>query len=358
MNAKQALKEFQLLVDVEIEGFFQNEREKAREVSPVAEIALERLSAYCLRPGKRIRPALMYYGYRLFEGENEKEIIKASIAPEILHAYLLIHDDIMDEDAMRRGEATMHEIYTDEHRRLYKKYDPAHFGEAMAICLGDVGCHYAMQALAAADFPSDKKTAAILKLHQQIITVGYGQMLDVMSTVMEDEDVTEEYVMRVHKYKTGVYTYETPLMIGATLAGASEEDIKVLSNYAIPAGIAFQIQDDILGMFGDQEKTGKANDSDLKEGKHTLLILKALEEANDAQAVTIRSALGNPQLTSELADDVREIIKKTGSLQYSIDTALSYVRQAKKALEARPAWTNEGRQFLDAVADYMINREF
>lgn len=358
MNVKQALKDYQKKVDIEIDKFFQEEREKAASVSPIASMALERLAEYSLRPGKRLRPALVFYGYKLFGGKEDDEAIKASIFIEILHAYLLIHDDVMDEDSMRRGEATMHEIYADEHRRLYKKYEAAHFGESMAICLGDVGCHYAMQSLAAAKFPAQEKTDAMLKLHEQIVTVGYGQMLDVMSTVMADEDVTEEYIMNVHKYKTAVYTYETPLMVGAKLAGASESDQKVLTDYSIPAGIAFQIQDDILGMFGDEKKLGKGNLSDLREGKHTLLITKALENASKEATETIKSALGNPEVTQEESDEVRQIIRDTGSLQYSIDTSVKYVKQAKAALEQRPKWKNESREFLDGIADYMIHREF
>lgn len=358
MDVKDALGKFQARVDKEIELFFEAERPKAAAISPIASAALEHLAEFSLRPGKRLRPALMYYGYKIFEGEQDEEVVKAAVCPEILHAYLLIHDDVMDQDERRRGEPTMHKVYEDEHRRLYKKYESAHFGESMAINLGDVGCHYALQALAAADFPAEQKTAAILKLHQQIVTVGYGQMLDVMSTVLNDEEVDEDYVMHVHQFKTAVYTYETPLMIGATLAGANEHDLKVLSDYAIPAGIAFQIQDDILGMFGDEKKLGKANISDLREGKHTLLIIKALEKASGEQKEVIKGALGNPNLTQKMADEVRRIVIDTGSLQYSVEAAIKYVKQAKKALEARPQWQNEGRRFLDGIADYMIEREF
>jgi geranylgeranyl diphosphate synthase type I len=181
-------------------------------------------------------------------------------------------------------------------------------------------------------------------------------MLDVLSSVKSE--ISEEDVFEIHEHKTATYTYQTPISVGAILAGATDKDVKILDGYAIPGGIAFQIRDDILGMFGDEMTLGKATISDLREGKHTLLIIKALEKGNKAQTKVITQALGNPNVTQEMADKVREIIIETGSLEYSKKTGRKFVLKAKKALAKMPNWNGEGRKFLDGVADYMIERDF
>jgi len=165
--------------------------------------------------------------------------------------------------------------------------------------------------------------------------------------------------MLVHYYKTGKYTYETPLHTGAILAGASDDDLKALTEYAIPGGIAFQIQDDILGMFGDEYKIGKPADSDLSEGKKTLLIVKAFEKGDSLQKKILNKNLGSPKISSKDLREVRQIIIDTGSLEYSKKIALNLVNKAKERLQkySHSNWIPEGREFLDGIADYMIKRD-
>lgn len=356
MKAKEALSNFQQIIEPLIKESFVEAVAQAESISPVAVDAIKLLQEYTLRKAKRLRAAFIYFSYLMLGGDDKQAILKASVSIEILHAYLLIHDDVMDQDSLRRGEPTMHKTYEDLHREQRLLHDAGHFGESMAICLGDVGAHLANKQLIDSDFPPERIIKAASEFNSQIATVGYGQMLDILSSVRSD--VVESDVMQVHRYKTASYTYETPIHVGAILAGAEEEDLVDLSGYAIPAGIAFQIQDDILGMFGDEEKLGKPNTSDLREGKNTLLILKALEEADSAQEKVIKEALGNPNLTDTQADDVRQIIRETGSLDYSKNVAIDFVRKAKQALSVRPEWVGEGREFLDGIADYMIEREF
>lgn len=356
MNAKQALTDFQEQIAPFIQEFFAGQLPVARNISqPSADVILH-LQEFTLRKAKRLRAALMYYTYLLMGGENTTEMLRTAVAIEVLQSYLLVHDDVMDQDSLRRGKPSMHKIYEQ------KLTDPQfsalreHYGEAMAICIGDVACHLSLQIITDADFAAEYKVKALSKLHQQITSVGQGQILDVNGSF--GAVVDEQYVINVHKYKTAKYTYETPMTVGALLAGAVDADLEILSDYAINAGIAFQIQDDILGMFGDEEKLGKPNISDLREGKQTLLILKALEQATPEQSRIIKSALGNKRVTQELAGQVRQIIIATGSLEYSKQLAIDYVRKAKAALARRPKWQNSGREFLDSIADYMIEREF
>lgn len=356
MDAKQTLEQFRNKLEPLLDEYFDQVVPQAKNISPVAHSAVTYLKEYTLRKAKRLRAALMYYTYLMLRGKNSEEALRVSAFIEIIQSYLLIHDDVMDQDALRRGGATIHTIYADVHRQQYGMQDPVHFGESMAINLGDIACHLACDILTDSDFDAPLKVKALSKLHKQIVTVGYGQMLDVVGSVRKS--VSEEDVFLVHEFKTATYTYETPISVGAILAGATDEDVKVLTDYAIPAGIAFQIQDDILGMFGDEEKLGKANTSDLREGKHTLLIIKALENGTPKQVKTITQALGNHNITQKDADKVRQIIRDTGSLEYSQEQTRKFVAQAKAALATRPEWQGEGREFLDGVADYMINREY
>ncbi|MFQ5493146.1 MAG: polyprenyl synthetase family protein [Candidatus Dojkabacteria bacterium] len=356
MNAKQALIKYQKRVEPLLNDYFKSVKPRYKKVSPESLEAVEILEEYTLRRAKRLRAALMYYSYLMMGGKNKKAAMDASIFIEILHAYLLIHDDVMDQDVLRRGKPTAHKIYEGIHKERYGLQDPVHFGESMAINLGDVACHISLKLLVDSDFEAENKIRALSKLHGQITTVGLGQMLDVIGSVRNE--IKEKDVFQTHEYKTATYTYETPIAVGAILAGASDRNVKTLSKYSIPAGIAFQIQDDILGMYGDEDKLGKANTSDLREGKHTLLIIKALEKASKKDGAAITRALGNSNLTDRMAERVREIIRKTGSLGYSKKTAKKFVYKAKDALEAMPDWDGEGREFLEGVADYMINREF
>lgn len=356
MDAKQTLTEYAAKVEAELDRYFASLIPQTHKVAPEAVDALLILREYTLRKAKRLRAALIYYTYRMMGGRNLDEALRVSMFIELIQSYLLIHDDVMDQDELRRGKPTVHTIYKNIHRQRKYRQDSLHFGESQAINLGDVSCHLALDILTESDFPDKNKIKALSQLNKQITTVGYGQMLDVFGSVQSR--TTEEDVMRIHHYKTATYTYETPMTVAALLAGADDKDLKILSDFAIPAGIAFQIQDDILGMFGDEDKLGKANDSDLREGKHTLLIIKAIEKAKNVEKQVIKAALGNPNLTEEMADAVREVIISTGSLDYSKELAIKLVKKAKAALAKMPDWNGEGRAFLDGIADYMINREF
>lgn len=356
MDAKQELGKYQKKIEPELRKVFKTYKAEAKKVTPESLAAVEHLEEYTMRRAKRLRAALFYYSYKMLGGKDVTEAFKTSVFMELVQSYLLIHDDVMDQDQLRRGKPTMHKIYEDIHRKDYGIQDPKHFGESMAINIGDIACHIAFDILTKSKFPDKNKIRALERAHRQVRITGFGQMLDILTTVKNT--VYPEDVYQVHEYKTATYTYETPISVGAILAGATDKDIRILSKYAIPAGIAFQIQDDILGMFGDEDKLGKPNISDLREGKQTLLIVKAQEWADRKDLKYISQALGNPNVTDEQADQVRRVIRECGSLEYSKQIAVKYVKQAKRALARMKHWNGEGRAFLDGIADYMINREF
>jgi len=355
MEAKEKLAKLAPKINKEIQKIIDKEYKHASKISPITGNLLKNIKPITAG-GKRLRGAFLYYSYLMFGGKNKKEILKTTPFIELTHTYLLVHDDIMDNDDLRRGQQTLHKIYRDEHINKYKKGDAAHFGESIAICGGDILSHIALRVMVEADFPSEYKLRALQKFHNQILDTAYGQVLDVFSTVFDN--VSENYALKVHLYKTAKYTYENPLFLGAILAGACDDDLMHLSQYAIPAGIAFQLQDDILGMFGDVEKIGKPADSDLKEGKQTPLLIYALKHATPKHKEFLLRALGNQKITKRTLETVKKIIINTGALDYTKNLAQKFVKEAKIVLQNNSVkWEKEGRKFLEDIADYMINRE-
>ncbi|MBW2993114.1 polyprenyl synthetase family protein, partial [Candidatus Woesearchaeota archaeon] len=306
MNAIKQLENLKQKIDRELRLFFEKRITEAAKIDVSAKEMMEFLRDYSLRGGKRIRVAMIYYGYRCFRKNKEKELLKAAICMELIQSSFLIHDDIIDCDDLRRGGLTLHKSYE-------KKYKNKHFGESMAIIAGDLILTLANQTLAYSDFNKKDKLKAISKLNQVIHKVIYGQALDILSGIKKS--MNEKDVLNIHYLKTASYTVEGPLHIGALLAGAKQKDLDVLSEYAVRIGKAFQIQDDILGLFADAKKLGKPIGSDIKQGKKTLLILRALENGTKAQKAFIKKHLGNEKIKKKDIEKFRKIIKDTGALE-------------------------------------------
>ncbi|HLD03172.1 MAG TPA: polyprenyl synthetase family protein [Candidatus Dojkabacteria bacterium] len=308
------------------------------------------------KSGKRLRGAFTYFSYLMHGGTDKKEIMRITAVPELIQLFLLIHDDIIDEDDLRRGVTTMHKAYRDFHRIVFKKRDSYHFGESIAICAGDIVSHLAFKTLAQSKFNPENLVKAAAAVHGHVIEVGYGEALDSFSEVMNN--VKEDFILKMLALKTSKYTYEAPLHLGAILAGASDKDLQALTKYSLPGGTAFQIQDDILGMFGDEEKTGKPAYSDLAEGKQTILILRTMEKASPKGKALVVKSLGNPAVGNRRLEQVRQVIKDCGALDYAKEMAKKLVKVAKRNLIKYSSGKGEGREFLLGVADYMIDREF
>ena len=345
-DAMQALKEYKARIDHALAEFFDSKIREAEAIDSSAVEIMQNLREFNLRGGKRIRPALMIHAFKCFaEPEDEQNLIRASLAVELMEGFFLIHDDVLDNDEMRRGGPTLHAKYSNDS-------GDRHFGEGVAIVAGD------MQNSLANEIVAESGSIEFLKqYHRTALKTEYGWLIESMLTRKHASDVTRDDVMKVNTYKTAAYTIEGPLHMGALLAGAKEADIKTLSGFAIPLGQAFQIQDDILGMFGDEKKLGKPVGSDLKEGKITLLIVKALEKANDKDKKFLLDALGRKEISKDDVEKARSIIKETGSLDHSKKLAQELIRDAKTALE-KAELRKEGKDFLIGIADFLISREY
>lgn len=355
MNAKERLAELIPQINAKISDILETEYNRSQHHSPIVAEFLKNMWDLG-HGGKKLRGAFTYHSYLMFGGHDRDEILKVSAFIELMSTFILMHDDILDNDDRRRGLPTIHKIYRDYSVANFKSLDPVHFGQSMGILAGDILNFLSVYIFTQLNFDASRKLWALEKFYDGFLDTAYGETLDFFSNYLPEID--EDDVLQVHFLKTSLYTYRSPLFVGAILAGCKPADLDDLFAYAKPGGIAFQIQDDILGMFGDEERTGKAADSDLKEGKKTLLILKALEKAAPKDKEFINYALGNKKISAKDAEQVRKIITETGSLDYSKQLAQQFVQQAKANISHRTDWQGEGREFLDAVADYMINRDF
>lgn len=354
MQALAKLEDFKEKIDLEIEKYFSRVIKETRNIDPITTEALQYVKKIVLAGGKRLRPALMYYGYIAAGGRESEKMLKTSLSIELIHTFLLIHDDIIDRDATRHGIDSVNEHYSKMGKRYFPKNDSGHFGNSMAIIFGDMVNALGNQVIFESGFEAELVMKALFKLQSIVSYTVVGQVKDIY--IEYAKKAKEKEVLKMYEYKTAKYTVEGPLHLGAILGGADEAIIEGLSNYAIPIGVAFQIQDDILGIFGNKKKLGKMVGSDIVEGKQTLLVVKAKEKAKNEQKKTMKRILGNKNLTKKDVEIFREIIRETGALEYAKNLSKKLVQQGKKNLENIQI-NEESRQFFLGIADYIVERE-
>jgi geranylgeranyl diphosphate synthase type I len=260
----------------------------------------------------------------------------------------------MDHAVLRRGGTTIHKIY-ENYSHQNQLHDDKHFGNTMAILCGDLANQFALEIIADSEFAAVDKERLMRAVSREISEVIFGQINDILLTYQQE--FTEEDVLKVHQYKTAPYTFRLPLHSGAILAGADEGQLEIIEKYAMPCGIAFQIRDDILGVFGDDADTGKESISDIVEGKKTILVTEAYKHANDSQIKVLEECLGNTDLTDEQASRFRQVIRDTGSLEYSQKRGKEYVEIAKQELSQLTNVESGSLEFLMELADYMVSRQ-
>jgi len=303
------------------------------------------LRDYVLRGGKRLRGALVLLGCEAAGGKRAWAI-DPSIGIELLHAYLLVHDDFMDRDEVRRGGPTLHV-------QLGAAARSDHLGASLAVLLGSLCEAWAVELVLSAPVPADRIVAAAQLLARELHQVTVGQMQDLSAPL--GRELRAEEVLAVERMKTGGYSFELPLRLGALLAGPTDALLGALERFARPLGQAFQIADDLLGTFGAPEVTGKPNASDLREGKRTLLVARALEAANARDAARLRAGLGRTDLSDTEAAELREILVRSGAAQACRDDAERLCGEAVDALD-RSAIPARIAETLRQIATYAVRR--
>jgi len=306
----------------------------------------QKIKAFTMQGGKRIRPQLMYYGYLAGGGRNKKAIIRASCSLELIHSSLLIHDDIIDKDKKRRGANTVW-------YKFARESGDEHYGYSQAIVVGNIAGSWALEILLSSKFDIKNKLKSIQYFNNMIQIVNWGEFLDVENEFYINTKIGS--ILKMYEYKTAKYSIEYPLLIGAVLAGGGSRLLEKLSNFAIPAGIAYQIQDDILGIFASKKSFGKVLGSDIREGKRNFLILKTLEKANLSNRRYLDNLLKSGNFTSKDLSRVQKIIKDSGSLDYVQNLSKKLIIKAKSVLGSK-IFSNEVKYFLNDLSDYLIQR--
>ena len=326
------------------------EVERARWVAVDADLAapLDVLTRFVLDGGKRLRPAFCHWAFVGAGGApGHSGVIDAGAAFEMLHAFALIHDDVMDGSSTRRGESTVHVSFDADHQESDWSGEARRFGEGIAILVGDLAEVYADRLM------SNAPTAAFEVWNELKIELNIGQFLDVLGAARGGVDL--QTARRIVRYKSGKYTIERPLHVGAALAGRLDELEEPLSHYGEPLGEAFQLRDDILGTFGDSARTGKPVGDDLREGKPTPLLAIALERATTTQ-LQILERVGCLDLSLDEILEIQSVFTDTGALA-DIELSISQLTvQAINTLEMIDI-TIEARQALEALAIYVGTRD-
>ena len=301
-------------------------------VSPDLDPMVEALTAL-LKGGKRLRPAFCYWGWRGAGGDPSMDdaALRASAGLEFLQACALIHDDVMDGSDTRRGLPAAHRRFAGVHRDGEWLGSPEAFGVGAAILLGDLCLSWADEVIFACGFAPEAMARAKAVYDEMRTELMAGQYLDLLEQARGGGSV--ERAMRVVRYKSAKYTIERPLHLGAALAGDDPAIPAAYSGYGLPLGEAFQLRDDILGVFGDPQETGKPAGDDLREGKRTVLIATAVERSTPAQASVIRRHLGDPGLDADGVESLRAIIAETGALAYTEALIDDLLQQSLAALD-------------------------
>ena len=323
-------------VEQHLDSLLSDEARRWTELDEELREPIELLRAMVLTGGKRLRPAFAHWGFVAGGGDLADEApIRAGAAFEMLHTFALVHDDVVDDSATRRGRSSMHTDFIERHQARGYRGEARRFGEGVAVLVGDLAHVYAD--VLARDFNAE----ALDVWNELRVELNVGQFLDLLGTARGDTDGAR--ARRVARYKSAKYTIERPLHVGAALAGSLDELGPTLSAYGVPLGEAFQFRDDLLGVFGDTESTGKPVGDDLREGKPTALLALAVERSEPEQRALLE-LVGSAEFDALDVERCQQILVDTGAaaaieaeIEARRDEALAVIEQADLAADAAAA---------------------
>ncbi|HUD03699.1 MAG TPA: polyprenyl synthetase family protein [Patescibacteria group bacterium] len=327
---------------------------KSQKTSLYSMEALGYLREFSTRPGKRLRGALAWYIYQALANKPKDQTgINLAVAMELIQNYFLIIDDVVDRSAMRRGQPAVHVLYS-------KKYKDAtndnHLGNMLAIFIGSLAQHLANDVILSCKELPEKITSSLKLLHENVIKTCFGQIDDMLS-VYNEKTISKETIYKIYEAKSSYYTFINPMQIGMAMAGYDDQKIfESIKGFGIPAGIAFQLKDDLLGMFGDSTETGKPNIDDLREGKQTLLVAYTNEMTDKRGRDLLEAALGNQTVTAKDHKAVCKIMVACGAKARVESEAKKATLAAKKAITNIPIFDKNTKLFYSGIVDYVISR--
>ena len=340
-------------VDARLGEFLNSETTRWKSLDADLALPLDEISRLVGAGGKRLRPAFCFLGFIGAGGdENSAKLVDAQAALELLHASALLHDDVIDGSQTRRGEPTSHARYTKTHKDNSWASDARRFGEGAAVLIGDLAFVYADQLI-------DVANNDVAKIWNEMrVELNIGQYLDLLGSAQRERRLVK--AERVSRYKSGKYTIERPLHLGATLAAPAliSKLLPALSKYGLPLGDAFQMRDDVLGAFdfadSDKSLTGKPVGDDLREGKPTPLLAMAFERANSAQRKVL-DLVGSVDISDQDVSNIQDVIKQTGAL-VALEAKISALTAEAIAGVKQAPITQSARDSLIELAEFISQR--
>jgi geranylgeranyl pyrophosphate synthase len=345
-------------IEAALREFLDNKIERAAKLSSWHKQYYENIKEYMTRGGKRLRPVLVVVGYKAIkENVDIDHLYRASCSVEILHNGSLLHDDLIDHDETRRGGKTFHATYRDMASEKGENKDIAFdYGMTMAILGGDSLINLGAEAITAAELDSD-----VGVLCQHYYQSAYSNLVDgvlLEMNMIKDEKANSEMYLQMVRMKTAIL-FDRSLMIGAAMARATDSQVNALMEFGIKVGQAFQIQDDILGSFGDEEKTGKSTSGDIREGKKTMLVFETYAKATPERRKEFDALYGKEGMSEEEVDTVRSIFRDTGSLKACQELMDHLLTTGQAALDkAEPDLNPKYKSFLIEMSNFLIQRDY
>jgi geranylgeranyl diphosphate synthase type I len=316
--------------------------------------------ASLLGGGKRLRAGFLYWGYRACGGVDSDALVRLATAMEFFQAGALIHDDVMDDSDTRRGRPALHRAAATRHSEAAWTGSPGRYGQGAAILAGNLCLAWCDELVAGCGLPAPEVTRARPVFDIMRTQLMGGQLLDLSASAQAWAGMTAagrvDQARHVIRYKSAKYTIEHPILIGANAAGAAAPLLSALSAYGMSLGEAFQLRDDLLGVFGDSAVTGKPAGDDLREGKRTALVAMALENATDSQAAQLERRLGDPFIDDEGVAALRDILIASGAAERVEAMVSAGARAARAALAKAPGVDPAAAQVLDHLIDVATSR--
>ncbi|MFH0853539.1 MAG: polyprenyl synthetase family protein [bacterium] len=346
------LADWKKIVEKRLWIIFQNERKSIGNTSPSLREGFHQLEEFTMRSAsKRIRAYLVKLGYQSSGKRPPKKLADISAAVELIHSYLLIHDDIIDRDELRRGGPTVHEAFR---RKLSGSTQERRFrGVALAILIGDYASNLAYKVFIKSTWPDDKIRQSLDEVYKNLLEYTLvGQFMDVEQTWQRR--VNSKLVEKIAEYKTAYYTFNGPLQIGAVFAGASQSTRRTLTKYSVPVGIGFQLVDDIIGFIGSKE-SGKSS-NDIKEGKISAIILKARKYLKTKDRKKLDLLIKKEHRNTREVDQIRSLVGQTPALSFIKKQAINLAQKGKTTIARSRHINKKCANMLSVISDLSVNR--
>lgn len=341
-------------IDKRLGVFYDAKIREAKKIDPIYATLLMDMKKFILRGGKRLRPTLMMMGYEASGGNDLETALDAALSLEIFHNFVLIHDDVMDGDLKRYGGANITGVYDKRFQRRLKPEVARHTAESIAILAGELNEFFTFEVLSSLE--AEPKVVFELMAHFQktLFETGAGQQLDVMSSVRANLNLKS--IEKVNYYKTAQYTITSPLRMGFILAGSDSGLMEGFNKFGAELGKAFQLADDLLGMFGSTRQIGKPVGSDIREGKQTLLMYYAKKLCTPGQWRTIESRFGRDSIDASDVKIVREVLRECGAQAKVAVAADDHLRATLKIIDGLEI-SEPHKELFKQFAYYCVQRK-